>query len=109
MNLEGSYITQKLRPMARVVAEVSRSTGVSAEDILGKRRHPHIVRPRFMAMTICRDYCGASYTEIGRAFRRHHTTVMYATTRINRFLSDKDISDMETIARRCGLVEDPHA
>lgn len=106
--MKGDFITQKLRPMALVVAEVSRTTGVSATDILGKRRHPHIVRPRHMAMAICRDYCGATYPEIGRAFRRHHTSVMYAMDRIGALMSDDDLDDMEAIAKRCGLVEDAH-
>lgn len=101
--MTGDYITQKLRPMASVIAEVSRSTGVPESAILSNRRQPHIVRPRHMAMAICRDYCGASYAEIGRAFRRHHTTVMYAMSRIGP-LSDADLNDMEDIARRCGLV-----
>jgi chromosomal replication initiator protein len=90
------------------MAEVSAVSGVRVADILSAKRQRKYVRARYMAMAICRDYCGASFPEIGRAFHRDHSTVMYAMDRIDALMTDKDLGDMETIARRCGLVEDAH-
>ena len=39
-------------------------------------------RARMIAMLLARDLTGASYPEIGRAFCRDHTTVIYACRRI---------------------------
>jgi len=46
----------------------------------GSRRPEH-VRPRHVAIYAAR-LCGASFPQIGRAFGQHHTTVMYAVSRV---------------------------
>lgn len=94
--------------MHRVIAEVARVAGVPAERITGPCRQRRFVRARQMAMLICRDYCAASYPEIGRVFNRDHTTVIYSIETATARCVDADWDDMEAIARRCGLVEDSH-
>jgi chromosomal replication initiator protein len=104
--IRGGFLNMSLRPMQRVMAEVSAISGVRVADILGPKRQRKYVRARYMAMAICRDYCNASYPQIGRAFHRHHSTVMYAMERIDTLMTDADLDDMEAIAERCGLVQE---
>lgn len=103
---KGEFLNTGLRPIARIVSEVSHCTYIPVGSILGPSRKRHIVKARFMAMVICRDYVGATLPEIGRAFNRDHTCVINAMKRIDALCTDKDLDDMEEIARRAGLVKD---
>jgi chromosomal replication initiator protein len=52
--------------------------GVRRADLLGKTRVHTVTRPRHVAMHLARELTERSFPEIGRAFRRDHTSVMYA-------------------------------
>lgn len=103
-----AFLGSNLPPMRRVIEEVARVAEISTRDIVGRNNRPLASRARQMAMLICRDYAGATYPEIGRAFHRNHSTVMYNINRASEICVDTDWDDMEAIARRCGLVEDAH-
>lgn len=107
MTLQGDYIFGEARPMARVILQTAKVSGIPAAEIIGPRRTKQRVRARFMAMAVCRDYTEASLPEIGRAFNRDHTSVLNALRQVDAKFSDKDIEDMETIARMAGLVQEP--
>ena len=52
-------------------------------ELLSKRRHRSIVRPRQMAMALCKELTQHSLPEIGDAFGgRDHTTVLHACRKI---------------------------
>lgn len=102
---DGAFLKQRSTKISNIVAHVSRSAGVKPKDIMGRSHQRHIVRARFAAMAICRDYLDMSYPAIGRVFGRDHTSVMNAMRRVDELCDDTDLNDFEEIARRAGLVE----
>lgn len=53
-------------------------------ELLSKRRHRSITRPRQIAMSLCKELTQHSLPEIGDAFGgRDHTTVLHACRKIN--------------------------
>lgn len=60
-----------------VVDEVSRTTGVSNEDIYSKKRTANISNARKMCFYIIRNVTDMSFKAIGAEFGKDHTTVMY--------------------------------
>ena len=63
---------------------VARSYGVTAEQLRGRSRQRRFVRPRQLAMYLCRRYTDASLKQIGRAFGRDHSSVIYAIDVVER-------------------------
>jgi chromosomal replication initiator protein len=62
---------------------------VSHNELIGKRRDQKVVKPRQVAMYICKEFTGASYPEIGQAFGgRDHTTVMHSCRKIDANIED---------------------
>ncbi len=58
---------------------VAQYYGISAKDLMGKKRARSIARPRQMAMALIRELTQDSFPEIGQFFGgRDHTTVMHA-------------------------------
>jgi hypothetical protein len=55
-------------------ALTARAAQVTVSEILSKKRSQSLIRARHIAMLLCRDVLGMSYPEIGRAFRRDHTS-----------------------------------
>ena len=100
---KGEFLTNK-RPLARVVDAVSKLTGVTIAEIMGPRRDRHIIRARFAAMAIARDYLNLSYPQIGREFNRDHTSVINAMRRVDALCDDRDLNDLEAIARQAGII-----
>jgi chromosomal replication initiator protein len=71
----------------RIVAE---DFGLTPNDLRGKKRSAGIVKPRQMAMFLCRELTEFSLTEIGQAFGgRDHTTVIHS----NKSIEEKSRSD----------------
>lgn len=91
-----SRLTRYDRRIDLVIATTSDVTGVSVLDLLSKRRTN--ADERHIAMYLSVRLLGCSYPEVGRAFGRDHTTVMYAVkklekrgrgrTKTNRFLKE---------------------
>jgi chromosomal replication initiation ATPase DnaA len=102
----GEFLGKHIGPMQRIIHEVAAFAKVSPAEITGKSRQRKYARARQLAMLICRDYVGASYPEIARAFNRDHSTVMYGIEVASQRAQDDDWDDMEAIAKRAGLVED---
>lgn len=102
---QGSFMSAGTAQINRIVLQVSKATGVKPNEIMGQSRTRHVVRARFAAMVITRDYLGLSYPAIGRAFNRDHTSVINAMRKVDALVADADLYDMEEIARRAGLVE----
>lgn len=75
---------------------VSQKYNISVEDIKGKKRRANIVFPRQIAMYICSNKLGESFSKIGSEFGgKDHTTVMHSVNKIkseiknNKYLSDE--------------------
>lgn len=64
-----------------ILKTACRFYGLSPEDIAGTDISRRIAWPRFAAMSLCRKYSRVSLPRIGRAFHRHHSTVLHAIAR----------------------------
>lgn len=75
---------------------------ISTADLLSKRRHRHIARPRQMAMLLARELTPDSYPSIGRFFGgRDRTTVLHACKTITALrLQDPQINQDYTVLSR---------
>lgn len=61
---------------------------VKVSDLKSKRRQKSIVRPRQVAMYLCRKHTGSSFPDIGTRFgNKDHTTVMNACKRVETMLT----------------------
>jgi chromosomal replication initiator protein len=62
---------------------------ISMNELNGKRRDQKVVKPRQVAMYLCKELTGASYPEIGMEFGgRDHTTVMHSCRKIDANIED---------------------
>ncbi len=66
----------------RIVEEVSRTTGISVEDIYSKLQKANISHARKITFYIVRKVTNMSYEDIGEEFGKHHSTVMYNINQI---------------------------
>lgn len=62
--------------MREIIEIVSIVTGVSVENILAQNRNYTIADARKIGMRLMVNYTGLSYPMIGKAFQRHHSSVM---------------------------------
>ena len=74
--------TAQIEQLQHLVAEFF---GVSLADLAGRRRDRGATHPRQVAMFLSRR-AGASLPQIGRAFGRHHRSVLHAISKIERLL-----------------------
>ena len=69
----------------RIIDEVARTYGVTAEDIRGQRRSNQISTARQVAMYVVREITGMTQLEIGQEFGgRDHSTVVYALQQVTK-------------------------
>ena len=62
---------------------------ISHNELIGKRRDQKVVKPRQVAMYLCKELTGSSYPEIGQEFGgRDHTTVMQSCRKIDANIED---------------------
>lgn len=79
----------------RIVDEVSRTTGISAEDIYSKIQKANISHARKITFYIVRKITNMSYEDIGEEFKKHHSTVMYNIEQI-----EKEMAENSRLARQ---------
>jgi chromosomal replication initiator protein len=73
----------------RIQESVSDRFGVTIEELVSPRRSQSVAYPRQVAMYLCRELTDSSLPKIGREFgNRDHTTVMHATQKITRLISE---------------------
>ena len=96
---EGRRITPEL-----IISTVAEHYGVTAEDMLSKKRSREIALPRQIAMYLCRDMTQLSTTNIGRSFGgRDHTTVMHGCDKIADEMK-KDFSFKRKVEELASLI-----
>ncbi len=79
----------KVLDIPGIQAAVCDYFSIPKKDLLGKRRDQKVVRPRQIAMYLCKELTGASYPEIGGEFGgKDHTTVIHAVRKIEANLED---------------------
>ena len=92
----------RARSLEEIMAETARAYGVARDDLRARSRKQSLVRPRQIAMYLARRYTDASLAEIGRAFSRDHTSVMYAIDVVERRIVEKPQLryELEALAQR---------
>ena len=81
----------------RVVDEVSRTTGVSSEDIYSKKRTANISNARKMCFYIIRNVTDMSFEAIGNEFNKDRTTVMYNIDEMEKKLSTNSMLNSQVL------------
>lgn len=86
-----------------IIEEVASYYGITVDDIKGTKRSNKIANPRQLAMYLCRELTNVTLNNIGDLFGgKDHTTVIYATQKIEKSLSDPASSlssDIENIKK----------
>jgi chromosomal replication initiator protein len=73
----------------QIIEAVCEYFSLSQKDLIGSRRDQKIVRPRHVAMYLCKELTGASYPEIALQFGgKDHTTVLHAYRKVESNLVD---------------------
>jgi chromosomal replication initiator protein len=92
----------RARSLDEIMSETARAYGVTRDDLRARSRKQSLVRPRQIAMYLARRYTDASLAEIGRAFSRDHTSVMYAIDVVERRIVEKPQLryELEALAQR---------
>lgn len=79
----------------KIVDEVSRTTGISVEDIYSKVQKANISHARKITFYVIRKVTNMSYEDIGEEFDKHHSTVIYNISQI-----EKEIEKNSKLARQ---------
>ena len=79
----------------RIIDEVSRTTGVSIEDIYSDTRKANVAKARRIAIYVIIKVTNMSLEEIGAEFKKDHTTIMY-----NRDKLEEEIKTDSKLARQ---------
>jgi chromosomal replication initiator protein len=74
----------------KIIKAVAEHCGIKTEDILGKAQTKECAFARQTAMWVCRKELNLSLNDIGKVFRRDHTTVLSSLKQIQKRLDLKD-------------------
>jgi chromosomal replication initiator protein len=90
------------RTIEQVMRAVARAYGLEVEALRSRSRRRNLVRPRQLAMYICRTSTDSSLKDIGRAFNRDHTSVMYAIGVVEQRVAQRPQLryELEALARK---------
>ncbi|MBQ9517161.1 MAG: chromosomal replication initiator protein DnaA [Eubacterium sp.] len=81
----------------RIVDEVSRTTGISVEDIYSKKHTAEVSDARKMCFYIVREVTNISYDDIGKEFNRNHSTVMYNVNKLGETLKQNSALNSQVL------------
>ncbi len=77
-----------------IIEQVSRSFGVSAEDIRSNKKKAEIVNARQFAMYIMREVTNLTLDEIGNQFgNKKHSTVLYSCEAVEEKIAESSLLD----------------
>lgn len=81
--LAGPHSRRARRPsIQQVLVAVATAFGIPPLRLRGRQRTQEVVLARHVAMYLCRELTGRTLKEIGREFRRDHSTVTHGIRRI---------------------------
>ncbi len=99
-------VTSKVT-MRRVCEVVCANFAITDRALRGRRRTKDLLLPRQLAFLLCRELTGRTTSEIGRWFKRHHTTVIHgADAALKRLAAEKPYRMIREICLR-ELQNDP--
>jgi len=98
-------IPGRRRSLDEIMQIAARASGVTVAELRGPSRRRRIGRPRQLAMFLCRRFTDASLAEIGRAFCRDHSSVIYALGQVERRTLERPQFryELEALAQRLKL------
>jgi len=70
-------MTRDTETITGLLAVVAETTGVATADIIGHRRPRRFSEARWLVWACLHETTDMSYQEIGDAFERHHTSIIY--------------------------------
>ena len=90
-----------------IQAAVEDFYGITHQDIVGKGRARRIVRPRQVAIYLCRDLSETTLSNIGKAFNRDHTTVLHSCELIsNQLQEDRNLrEELEAVREKIRIQQ----
>lgn len=90
-----------------IQAAVEDFYGIRHQDIIGKGRARKIVRPRQVAIYLCRDLSETTLSNIGKAFNRDHTTVLHSCELIsNQLQEDRNLrEELEAVREKIRIQQ----
>jgi len=77
--------------LEQVMKAVCEQFGVSLDEMTGRTRSKQLVVPRQIAMYISREMTDHSLPDIGRAFKRDHSTVIHAHAKVRDLLQEDPV------------------
>ncbi|MFN0265330.1 chromosomal replication initiator protein DnaA [Tepidamorphus sp. 3E244] len=90
----------KIEWIQKIVSQVYK---ISRQDLVSERRTQAVVRPRQIAMYLCKTMTPRSLPDIGKRFgNRDHTTVLHAIRKIEGLISKDEMMrrEIESLRRR---------
>lgn len=91
-----------LNRTARIQAIVAKYYRLNYEDMFSPVRDAYVCQPRQVAMYLVREVTGQSLDDIGRRFRKHHTTVISALSSVEKRLQSQPwlAGEIDTLRRK---------
>lgn len=84
-----------------IISIVSEHFGVSAEDIISKKRNSEFVMPRQIVMYLCRLLTDTPYTSIGKLLgKKDHTTIIHGVKKI-----EEDMTNNEELRNKIEIIK----
>lgn len=83
----------KIQPIGRIQRAVASHFDISVEAITGGQRSKHIVLARQVGYYLVRRLTVKSTHEIGRRFKRDHSTIKHGVKKIERMLGNGELSE----------------
>ena len=93
-SLAGSPPATPTPTIQAIQAVVANLAGLPIESMTAESQRRVHVRPRWVAMYIAHSRYGYSQGQVGRRFRRDHTTVAYAVEQMERLKQDGEVRDL---------------
>jgi chromosomal replication initiation ATPase DnaA len=84
---ELTYQVSHAEVVSRIILGVSQASGVPVKNIRSRKQNRSTCMARNAAIWIAREATGTTWSELGRMFRRDHTTIRYAYKRFEEFLN----------------------
>lgn len=85
--------------------EVAEAFGLTVSDLTARNNSRDITHPRQISMYLCKKLTKSTLAEIGKAFNKHHTTVMHGIGKIQRDIAkDEDLlGQVNTLIQKINL------
>lgn len=79
--------------------EVENYYRIKHSDLIGTSRSREIVFPRHIAIYLCKQLLDLTFADIGKKFKRDHTTIMHSVSKVeNMLLTNRDVQEeIETL------------